>query len=115
MFISEAFAQAATGTTDLQSLMQSPIMPLAVMFIFMYMLIIRPQQQKAKALRAMVDNLRRGDVVVTSGGVVAKVVKVEDPELQLEVATGVNMRVMKAAIVEVRTKSEPVANDSKAG
>ena len=89
------------------------IVPLIAVFAIMYFLLIRPQQQKMKDHRKMVDNIARGDTVVTAGGIVAKVakpVKPEDTEVTVEIADGVTVRVMKATIGEVRPKNLP-AND----
>jgi preprotein translocase subunit YajC len=84
------------------------IAPLIIVFAIMYFLILRPQQQKAQQHRDMVANLRRGDTVVTSGGIIGKVAKVEDNELQVEVAEGVRVKVVRGMVAEVRAKGEPV-------
>ncbi|MCP2670589.1 preprotein translocase subunit YajC [Maricaulaceae bacterium EIL42A08] len=76
-----------------------------------YFLIIRPQQQRMKKHREMVDGLRKGDDVVTSGGFLGKVTKVTDTEATVEIAEGVRVKVVKATISEVRNRTEP-ANDS---
>ena len=89
------------------------IVPLIAVFAIMYFLLIRPQQQKMKDHRKMVDNIARGDTVVTAGGIVAKVakpVKPEDTEISVEIADGLTVRVMKGTIGEVRPKNLP-AND----
>ena len=76
----------------------------------MYFLLIRPQQKKMKQHQAMVDGLRRGDQVVTQGGVIGKVAKVkEDGEVEVEIADGVKVRVVKATIAQVLNKTEPAA------
>jgi preprotein translocase subunit YajC len=78
----------------------------------MYFLIIRPQRQKAQRHRDMVANLRRGDTVVTSGGLIGKVAKVvDDNEMQIELADGVKVRAIRGMIAEVRAKGEPVKDD----
>jgi preprotein translocase subunit YajC len=78
----------------------------------MYFLLIRPQQKKVKEHRAMVDALRRGDQVVTSGGIIGKVSKVkEDGEVEVEIAEGVRVRVVKATISQVLNKTEPAASN----
>jgi preprotein translocase subunit YajC len=85
---------------------------IAVVFGIFYFFTIRPQQQKMKEHRAMLDNLRRGDTVVTAGGIVGKVSKVKDDgEVMLEVADGVQIRVIKTTLSEVRTKT--AAPDAK--
>jgi preprotein translocase subunit YajC len=87
------------------------IAPMVIIFAIMYFLLIRPQQQRMKQLKAMIDNVRRGDTVITAGGLVGKVVKVagaEDPEVTIEIADGVQVKVIKATLAEVRAKSQPV-------
>ena len=71
-------------------------------------LILRPQQQKARRHREMVANLRRGDTVVTNGGLIGKVAKVDDNELQVELAEGIRVRIVRGMVAEVRAKGEPV-------
>ena len=88
------------------------LVPLILIFAIMYFLLIRPQQKKAKEHRAMVKALRRGDQVVTQGGVIGKVAKVKDEnELEVEIADGVKVRVVQTTIVQVLNKTEP-AKDS---
>ena len=83
--------------------------PLIIIFGIMYVLLIRPQQQKMKQHQAMVAALRRGDQVVTQGGLIGKVVKVKDDgELDVEIADGVKVRVVQATIAQVLNKTEPV-------
>lgn len=82
--------------------------PLILIFLIMYFLLIRPQQKKVKEHQAMVAALRRGDTVITQGGVIGKVVKVkEDNELELEIADGVKIRVVQNTIAAVTSKTEP--------
>lgn len=82
--------------------------PLILIFGIMYFLLIRPQQKKVKQHQAMVEALRRGDQVVTQGGVVGKVTKVkEDGEIEVEIAEGVKVRVIKSTIATVMSKTEP--------
>lgn len=82
--------------------------PLILIFAIMYFLLIRPQQKKMKEHQAMVAALRRGDQVVTQGGMVGKVVKVrDDGELELEIAEGVKVRVIQNTIATVVSKTEP--------
>ena len=86
--------------------------PLILIFAIMYFLLIRPQQKKVKEHQAMVDAVRRGDQVVTQGGLIGKVTKVkEDNELEVEVADGVKVRVVQSTLADVRSKTEP-ANDA---
>lgn len=83
--------------------------PLILIFGIMYFLLIRPQQKKLKQHQQMVDSLRRGDQVVTAGGLIGKVVKVKDGgELDVELAEGVKVRVVQSTISQVLSKSEPV-------
>ncbi len=90
------------------------IAPLIFIFAIMYFLLIRPQQQRMKQHKQMVENVRRGDTVVTAGGIVGRVTKVgqpEDPEITVEIADNVQIRVVKSTLSEVRAKTQPV--DSK--
>jgi preprotein translocase subunit YajC len=105
MLISPAYAQAAGGSGDF--LIQ--LMPILLMFVIFYFLLLRPQQQRAKQHREMVANIRRGDTVVTSGGIIGKVTKVKDDgELEVEIAENTRVRVIKGTVAEVRIKGEPV-------
>ncbi|MEQ8299275.1 MAG: preprotein translocase subunit YajC [Hyphomonas sp.] len=97
-------APAAAGPSILTQVMF--FLPLILIF---YFLLIRPQQQRAKKHRQMVENVKRGDTVVTSGGLIGKVNKVGETEITVELAENVRVRVIKAMVVEVRGKSEPVA------
>mgnify|MGYP000698456012 CR=1 FL=1 len=83
--------------------------PLILIFGIMYFLLIRPQQKKLKQHAAMLEALRRGDQIITQGGVVGKVVKVKDEanEVEVEIAKGVNVRVVKSTITTVMNKTEP--------
>lgn len=85
------------------------LVPLILIFAIMYFLLIRPQQKKAKEHQAMLAALRRGDQVVTGGGLIGKITKVKEGEneLELEIATGVNVRVMRSTIATVLSKTEP--------
>jgi len=102
MFVSPAYAQdsAASAFTS--------FIPLILIFAIMYFLLIRPQQKKMKEHKQMVEALRRGDQVVTQGGVIGKVTKVkDDDEVEVEIAQGVNVRVVRATITQVLNKTEP--------
>ncbi|QGZ33351.1 preprotein translocase subunit YajC [Stappia indica] len=110
MLISPAYAQGAGagGSTDL--LMS--LLPFVLIFVIMYFLIIRPQRQRMKQHQELVANLRRGDTVVTAGGLIGKVSKVvDDSEVQLELAEGLKVRAVRSMITEVRSKSEPVKDN----
>lgn len=112
MFISEAFAQTPAGDPTTGLLMQ--MAPLVLVFVVFYFLLIRPQQQARKRHLEMVANLKKNDVVVTSGGLIGKVKSVADDEVRVELAPNVDVRVVRGTIAEVRSKSEPTpANDSK--
>lgn len=105
--ITPAFAQGAGagGTTDIIT----SLVPFVLIFIIMWFLIIRPQQKRAKDHRALISNVRRGDTIVTAGGMIAKVTKViDDNEVEAEIAEGVKVKLLKGMISDVRTKGEPV-------
>ncbi|WP_102226697.1 preprotein translocase subunit YajC [Acidimangrovimonas sediminis] len=109
MFATPAYAQAA-GAGGAESALTS-FVPLILIFGIMYFLLIRPQQKKAKDHRAMVEAVRRGDEVVTSGGILGKVSKVKDNgEVEVEIADGVKVRVLKSTISQVISKTEPAAS-----
>jgi preprotein translocase subunit YajC len=91
------------------------VLPFALIFGIMYFLILRPQQKKAKQHQEMVKNMRRGDSVITSGGLMGKITKVvDDNEIEVEVSDGVRVRQMRGMIAEVRAKGEPVKDDAGA-
>ena len=103
MFISPAYAQAFGDTNGLMQLA-----PFALIFVVFYFLLIRPQQTKAKQHRAMLEALRRGDRVVTGGGIIGTVAKVvSDQEVQIDIAENVRVRVMRDTITAVMAKTEP--------
>jgi preprotein translocase subunit YajC len=90
------------------------LLPLILILVIFYFLLIRPQQKRMKQHQDMVSALRRGDTVVTSGGIIGKVTKVDDTEVSVEIATGTVIRVVRHTIGEVRNKADPVpANDGK--
>ena len=87
--------------------------PLILIFAIMYFLLIRPQQRKLKAHRAMVENLRRGDQVITQGGLIGKVSKVkEDDEIEVELGPNMKVRVVKSTVAQVVSKTEPASVDA---
>ena len=107
-FITPAYAQAA-GVTPSGSEFLMQMAPFAIILVIMYFLILRPQQKRAKAHQDMIANVRRGDTIVTSGGIVGKVTKVTDePEIEVEIAPNVRVRILRAMIADVRTKGQPV-------
>ena len=103
-----AFAQATTGSSS--DLFSSLLIPLLGVLAITYFLILRPQAQQAKAHREMMDKVRRGDTVVTSGGFVGKVLKVSDTseEIDVELADNLRVKVMRNTLLDVRSKNEPV-------
>ena len=91
------------------------MVPMVAILAIMYFLILRPQQKKAKDHQAMIGAVRRGDTIVTTGGLIGKVTKATEPaELELELAPNVRVRVSRAMISEVRSKGEPVKDAVKA-
>jgi preprotein translocase subunit YajC len=107
MFISPAYAQAAGG--DSTSFFVQ-MLPLVLIFVVFYFLIIRPQQKKVKEHKAMVDALKRGDRIVTTGGIIGTVQRVvSDREAVIEIADGVRVRIVRAMVAEVMAKTEPVS------
>jgi preprotein translocase subunit YajC len=108
MFATPAFAQAAGASST--SALAGSFIPLVLMIAIMYFLLIRPQQRKVKEHKAMVEALRRGDQVITQGGILGKVVRVmEDGIVEVEIAEGVKIRVVRATISQVVNKTEPAA------
>ena len=109
MFISPAYAQDAAGAAGGVAAI-GQFVPLVLIFIIMYFLLIRPQQKKAKEHKVMLDALRRGDAVLTQGGIIGKVVQLrEDGEVEVEIAANVKVRVLKSTILQVLSKTEPAA------
>ena len=113
MLITPAYAQAAAGG-DANSMLMS-LLPFALIFVIMYFLILRPQQKKVKDHQELVKNIRRGDTVVTSGGLVGKVTKVvDDDQIEFEISDGVRVRQMRQMISGVRAKGEPAKEKAEA-
>ena len=105
MFATPAFAQAADGGAF--AAIQG-FVPLILIFAIMYFLMIRPQQKKLKEHKAMVAAVRRGDQIVTQGGLIGKVSRVKDgDEVEVEIAEGVRVRIVKSTIATVLSKTEP--------
>lgn len=109
MFVTPAFAQAAAPAAGGGAAAFGQFVPLILVFIIMYFLILRPQQKKMSQHRAMVDALKKGDQVVTQGGILGKVTAVKDAEAEIEIASGVRVRVVKSSIAQVVTATAPVA------
>jgi len=116
MFATPAFAQAAGGAAaGGPEAMLIQFLPLVALVVLFYFLMIRPQQRRMKQHQTMLGALKRGDTIVLNSGVIGKVVRVEDKEVGVEVATGVTVKVVKSMIADVRVRGEPApANDSKA-
>ena len=110
MLITPAYALAAGGAGGAGAIVQ--FLPLILIFLIMYFLMIRPQQKKMKEHRAMVEALRRGDQVVTQGGIIGKVSRVKEGEneIEVEIADGVKVRVVRSTVSQVLSKTEPAAN-----
>lgn len=113
MFVTPAYAQAAAGGAGPTAAF-AQFIPLILIFAIMYFLMIRPQQKRMKEHRAMIEAIKRGDTVVMSNGMIGKVTRVENEEAMVEIAQGVNVRVVKAMVSEVRNRTAVAANDSKA-
>ena len=101
--IDAVYAQAAPSAFDA---LNSLIVPTVLIIGIMYFLMIRPQQKRLKEHRDMVAAIRRGDTIVTSGGIIGKVTKVDEQELQVEIADGVKVKLLRSTISEVRGKGE---------
>jgi preprotein translocase subunit YajC len=111
MLISAAYAQGTgiTGIFDNQSALIQ-FLPLILIFVVFYFLLIRPQQRKAKDHKTMLDALRRGDRVVTGGGIIGTVARVENPEeVTVDIADGVRVRVLRSTISSVLARPDPAA------
>lgn len=106
MFITPAFAQAGGAADGINPLLQ--LAPFIAVIGIMYLLIWRPQQKRMKEHRDMIESIRRGHTVVTAGGIIGKVAKVRDGEIDVDIAPNVRIAVVKGTITEVRAKGEPV-------
>jgi preprotein translocase subunit YajC len=115
MLISPAYAQAAAPAPGGDMLMS--VLPLILVFAIFYFLMIRPQQTKMKQHREMLDNLKKGDQIVTSGGIVGKIARIEqsDNQLVVEIAPNVQVKVIRQTVADLLTKPAPVSgNDNRA-
>ena len=108
MFVTPAYAQSMGATPD--ALIS--ILPFVLIFVVMYFLIIRPQRTQLKKRGEMLAAIRRGDTVVTGGGLVGKVTKANDDDLEVDLGNGVKVTALRATIADVRVKGEPVANQN---
>ena len=118
MFITTAFAQGSLfgGGAGGEGGMMMSLLPFVLIFVIMYFLILRPQQKRVKQHQEMVKNVRRGDTVITNGGLVGKVTKViDDDQIEIEIADDVRIRQMRQMLAEVRAKGEPVKDEAAAG
>ena len=108
MLITPAYAQAAAGGGGNMLL---NLMPFILIFVIMYFLIIRPQRQQVKKHAELVANVRRGDTIVSNGGLVGKVTSATDEnEVTVEIADGVRVKLMRKSIADVRSKGEPAGD-----
>ena len=113
MLITPAYAQGSLFGLGGDSSMITSLLPLVLIVVIMYFLVLRPQQQRVKQHQSMVKALRRGDTVVTNGGLVGKVTKVvDDDQIEVEISDGVRVRQMRSMVSEVRAKGEPVKDES---
>jgi preprotein translocase subunit YajC len=102
VFISPAYAQAASGGGATEML--GGMLPLVLMFVVLYFVMIRPQMKRQKEHRSMIEALAKGDEVATAGGVIGKVTRLDDTYLGLEIANGVEVQVQRSAVVQVLPK-----------
>lgn len=111
-FITPAYAQAAAGGGGGADIILQ-MAPFGIVLVIMYFLILRPQQKRAKDQQELVSNVRRGDIVVTTGGLIGKVTKsVDDSEVEVEIAPNVRVRIARQMISDVRVKGEPVKDSA---
>lgn len=107
MFVTPAYAQGFGEPSAFIS-----ILPFVLIFVIMYFLIIRPQRQQMKKRGEMLAAVRRGDTVITGGGLIGKVTKASDDELEVDLGNGVKVTALRTTIADVRVKGEPVANQN---
>jgi preprotein translocase subunit YajC len=110
MFATPAFASTGAASAGAAGFMVQ-ILPLLLIFVIFYVLMLRPQQQKVKQHRALIDAVKKNDVAVTGGGIIGKVTKVDENEVELEVSAGVRIKVVKAMLTDVRSNNVKPAND----
>jgi preprotein translocase subunit YajC len=111
MFSSPAYAQAGAASSGGTTALLVQFAPLLFIFVIFYFLLIRPQSRRVKEHRDMIGAVKRNDTAVTSGGLIGKVTKVDESEVELEVASGVRVRVVKTMLSEVRPHGAKPAND----
>ena len=108
MFVTPAYAQGIAGGPDVFI----SILPFVLIFVIMYFLIIRPQRQQMKKRGEMLAAVRRGDTVITGGGLIGKVTKANDDDLEIDLGNGVKVTALRSTIADVRVKGEPIANQN---
>ncbi len=111
MFISTAYAQTSSGAASGGAGFFVQMAPLLLIFVIFYFLLIRPQQKRMKAHQAMIQSAKPRDTVITNGGLVGKVTKVDEHELEIEIAQGVKVRVIKSMLADIRPHGAKAAND----
>jgi preprotein translocase subunit YajC len=108
-----AFAQAAGGTSGSMADTLMQFAPFGLIIVIMYFLLLRPQQKRARDHAELVTNVRRGDTIVMTGGLIGKITRViDDGEVEMEIAPNVKVRVARSMIAEVRAKGEPVKDSA---
>ncbi|MGZ8997672.1 MAG: preprotein translocase subunit YajC [Allosphingosinicella sp.] len=110
MFASPAYASAGAASSGTAGFVMN-VLPLLLIFVIFYMLLIRPQQRRMKQHQAMVGAVKRNDTAVTNGGLIGKVTKVDENEVELEIASGVKVKVVKSMLSDVRPFGAKPAND----
>lgn len=108
MFVTPAYAQTGAGGPDVLV----SILPFVLIFVIMYFLIIRPQRTQMKKRQEMLAAVRRGDTVITGGGLIGKVTKVSDDEVEVDLGGGMKVNALRSTLADVRVKGEPVANQN---
>jgi preprotein translocase subunit YajC len=110
MFASPAYASAGAASSGTAGLIMN-VLPLLLIFVIFYMLLIRPQQRRLKQHQTMVEAVKRNDTAVTNGGLIGKVTKVDENEVEMEIASGVRVKVVKSMLSDVRPFGAKPAND----
>ena len=111
MFSTPAFAQTAAPAAGGGAAAFMQIVPLVLIFVIFYFLLIRPQQKRAREHRALIEAVKKGDTVVTGGGLIGKVTKADEHEVEVEIAANTRVRVVKSTLADVRQPGGRPAND----
>ena len=111
MFSSPAFAQTAGASSQSGTAMFVQFFPLLMIFVIFYLLMIRPQQKRMKDHRATIDAVKKGDTVVTGGGLIGKITRVDEGEVEIELGTNMRVKALKSTLSEVRQVGDKPAND----